>query len=79
MAVAFAKRVWGAEEGYLCLVCEEAAGYAVKVPRLSYSPNDNQFIAIEKFEREAEALKFAQQNYRANENGYISLILEISD
>ncbi|MBW4532477.1 MAG: hypothetical protein KME09_00920 [Pleurocapsa minor HA4230-MV1] len=77
MAITFAKRVWGAEKGFLCLISEEAAGYVVKVPRLSYSPNNNQFIIIEKFERQIEALKFVQEKYRANQDGYISLISEI--
>ncbi|MEN9870451.1 MAG: hypothetical protein RLZZ171_1439 [Cyanobacteriota bacterium] len=79
MAVAFAKRLWGAGEGCLCLISKEDTGYVVKVPRLSYSPNDNQFVVVKKFERQAEALKFVQQNYRANQDGYISLISEIGD
>jgi hypothetical protein len=74
MAISFAKRLWGAEEGYLCLISEEADGYAVKVPRLSYNTTENQFLMVEKFERQADALKFAQQNYRANQDGYILLI-----
>lgn len=78
MAISFAKRLWGAEEGYLCLISEEADGYTqnvtVKVPRLSYNTTENQFLMVEKFERQADALKFAQQNYRANQDGYIFLI-----
>lgn len=79
MAVTFANKVWGAESGHLCLISHEDNGYAVKLPRLSYSPNDNQFITIEKFERKVKALKLARQNYRADRDGYILLIFEIGE
>ncbi|MBW4532636.1 MAG: hypothetical protein KME09_01735 [Pleurocapsa minor HA4230-MV1] len=79
MAVSFANKVWEAESGYLCLIFHEDNGFAVKVPRLSYSLGEQQFITVKQFEEKVEALEFAQQNYRADRNGYIMSIFESDD
>ena len=92
-AVAFTKRIWGAEDGHLCLISQQASGicsldgsisspqdgdeWVVDVPNPNFTSTNNKFLNVEGFHHEADALDFAIENYQANKEGYVSLISKV--
>ena len=76
-AIAFTKKIWGAENGYLSLISEDGDEWVVDVPNPNYTSTNNKFLNVEGFHHEADALDFAIENYQANEEGCVNLIYEI--
>ena len=76
-AVAFTKRIWGAEDGLLSLVSQDGDEWVVDVPNPNYTSTNNQFLNVEGFHHKADALDFAIANYQTNDEGCVSLISKV--
>ena len=78
LAADFANIVWGAEDGYICLISRNIKYFSLKIPNPDYVLTNDQFLRVRKFDNKADALSFAIENYEANNDGCISLISKIN-
>ena len=73
----FGDRTFNTEQGLYCLLSFDGDCWVVDVPNPNYTSTNNQFLNVEGFHHEADALDFAIANYQANDEGCVSLISKV--
>lgn len=76
-AVKFCNQTWDLEKGLFCMISQVGNDFIVDTPNPNISSSNNQFLEIEGFTHESDALSFCQEAYGADRNGYVNLISEV--
>lgn len=74
-AIEFCDRTFNTEQGLYCLLSFDGDYWVVDVPNPNLNSTNNQFIDVgDGYRLKADALDYASEAYKANEEGCVSLI-----
>lgn len=79
-AINFCKKIWGIEDGMFCMISFVEPYWVIDTPNPNYESTNNKYLDVaDGFYHQEDAISCAMENYGANEEGKVCLILPIEE